>query len=362
MASDDNESDKDLQPSSESARQSPLPPEVERALAKARAVVDNARPAGTPAKSKDARWLALIPLTAFVLAMLLMMPRTVAPEDVPLPQVDGKALEAIRRDDDKRAASARETRLPGGALAVGTRLRALNKLQATNASAEDIGVARTSLEVAFRTFLSDEQGPDALRTLRAVQLETFLAEVERFEATGQATPELQEIAGGFVDRMSAAGWIKGRTVVLDDAQRRAAYKLVWTATLGADSIPGLTLALDEQRVLYTLYIAHPHAGEAKRPWHESKRRAATTDDDCTRAMAEEKLSMEEWRTEKIKRLGQLDPTYPTAFALGVALYRARRYDQSAQAFQNWVVAHPDGPLSLRARNHLKAALAMSGSS
>ena len=210
MASDDNESDKDLHSRPEPPPKAPLPPEVERALAKARAVVDNAGPAGPLAGSKDARWLALIPLTAFLLMMLLMMPRAVPPEDVPLPQVDGKALEAIRNDDGSRAASARQARLPGGALLVGTKLRALNKLQATNASAEDIGVARTALEVAFRTLLADEHGPDALRSLRAVQLDTFLAEVERFETTGQPTEELQEIAGGFVDRMSAAGWIRGR--------------------------------------------------------------------------------------------------------------------------------------------------------
>jgi TolA-binding protein len=360
VASDDNESKKE-------ARE-PLPPSVERALAEARAA---AASAGTTreggAGSKGARWLALIPVTAAILTMLLMMPRAAPPEDVPLPQIDGKALETTRKDDLDRAAAARTTRLPGDVLLVGTALRGLNRAQMTNTQvllpSEEVGAARTALENAVRIAASDGPGAiDALRSLRAVQLEGFLAEVERFESTGQSTTELEELGGGFLDRMAAAGWLRGSMVLLDDAARRAAYKLVWNAQIGVDRLPELALSLDEQRALYRFYITHPHAPEAQRAAYENVRKAATTTADCERAVAQEKIDIEQWRIDKIRRLGEIDPAYPTAFALGVAYYRAGRYDNSVDAFRSWIARHPDGPLTLRARNHMKAALVAFGPS
>lgn len=356
MASDDNES-------TASSAGAPLPPHVERALAEARAAAAGGGRRAPPSGTKSARWLALVPVTAGLLMMLLMMPRAAPPEDIPLPSIDGKALQAIEKDDAARAAAARESRLPSGVLLVGTSLRALNQALATNASDEDVSIARTALDHAFAAVAVDgEQAFDALRSLRAVQLEAFLAEVEKFESTGVVTTELDALAGGFVDRMYAAGWLEGNKVVLDDHERRAAYKLVWSAQIGAERMKPLALALDEQRVLYTLYLRRPHAPEAQRASYETQRINAKDRADCDRAVAQEQLAAEQWRLEKVKRLGELDPTYPTAYALGVAYYRVGRYDASLEAFRAWVERHPDGPLSLRARNHMKAAMAAYGPS
>ena len=46
--------------------------------------------------------------------------------------------------------------------------------------------------------------------------------------------------------------------------------------------------------------------------------------------------------------------YPTE---GVARYRHRDYEASVQSFREWLMQHPDGPWTIRARNHLRAALA-----
>jgi hypothetical protein len=356
VASDDNESDDDL----------PLPPSVERALADARAkaanVGPNQKPGGAP-PPRSARWLALIPVTAGVLAMLLVMPRAVAPEDVPLPQIDGRALDAARRDDEARAERARTTRLTGDVLMVGSALRALNKAQVRNASAEELGAARATLEYAFLRAGSDRASTiEGLRALRAVQVEAWLAEVERFEQTGKPTEELEELGGAFIDRMATAGWLRDGKILLDGAARRSAYKLVWNAQVGADRFTELALTVDEQRALYMFYLTHPHAPEAQRFAYENMRRNAADDAECHRAIALEKQDMEQWRIEKIRRLGEVDATYPTDYALGVAHYRAGRYDRSVESFRSWIAAHPDGPLSLRARNHLKAALAAFGTS
>jgi tetratricopeptide (TPR) repeat protein len=352
VASDDNESED----------KAPLPASVERALAEARARVAKAgnAPDDGPAGA-SARWLALIPVTAAILTVALLMPRAAAPEDIPLPQIDARALESARRADVDRAESARTTRLSSDVLGVGTALRELNKAQVRNASPEDLGAARTTLEHAVATVLGDRaRAVEGLRALRAVQLEAFLAEVNRFEETGAPSEELEALGGAFIDRMFAAGWSSGRRILLDEAARRSAYKLVWNAQVGADRISELALTIDEQRALYIFYIEHPHASEAQRAAYETMRRTAPDEAQCERATALEKEDIEQWRLEKIRRLGEVDPAYPTSYALGVAQYRAGRYDKAVESFRAWIQLHPDGPLSLRARNHLKAALAAFG--
>jgi tetratricopeptide (TPR) repeat protein len=291
-----------------------------------------------------------------LLAMGLMMPRAAPPEDVPLPKLDARVLDAARAIDTSRAVSARRDRLPSQVLLVGTTLRALNTASARNASDDDVGVRRTAVDQAVRALLSDgETAFEQLATLRALQLEAFLAEVEAFEATGQASAELDALGGGFVDRMRAAGWLDGQRVLLDENERRVAFKLVWSAQLGVERVKPLALSIDEQRVLYALYIRRPHVPEAQRASYVSLRSAANTDEACKRAVAEEAVATDQWRIEKVKRLGELDAEYPTAFALGVLYYRVGRFDAATEAFRSWLEKHPDGPYTLRARNHIKAA-------
>lgn len=354
--------DKENEPKQSRASDEPLPENVVRALAEARAAAARPGKAAVPG-TKSARWLAVIPVTAALLAALLIMPRAAAPEDVPLPRVDAKALEAVRKDDVDRAASARTTRLPGEVLAVGSALRELNRAQVENQPGEVVGLARTALEHAFGIVASDRaKAVDSLRTLRAVQLEGFLAEVEKFEATGKSTEELELLAGPFLDHMALAGWLVRGKILLDEPARRAAYKLVWNALIGADRLTDLKLSLDEQRALYTFYLTHPHAAEAQRMAYENMRRLSTNDSECNKAIAQEKVDIEQWRIDKIRRLGELDRSYPTTYALGVAYYREARYDLSIEAFRSWIAAHPDGELSLRARNHMMAAVAAFGPS
>jgi len=160
--------------------------------------------------------------------------------------------------------------------------------------------------------------------------------------------------------MIGAGWVQNGKVLLDDDARRAAYKVVWNAQLGAERLKGMELGVDEQRALYRFYLTHPHASEIQRLAYEAMRKRATNAEECQKANAEEHLDMEQWRIEKIRRLGELDPTYPTGYALGVAYYRTGRLEQSIESFKDWIVKHPDGPYALRARNHLKAAVTAFG--
>lgn len=322
-----------------------LPPSVQRALQSAR----------TP-PSREGRWLALIPVTALVVTFALVMPRATPPTEVPLPQIDGPRLRAVIDEDVMRAENARAARLPGDVLAVGSALRAINKAAAEK-DAETVGSARVQLEGALRGLSAQEpdRAVDLLKTLRAVQLEGFLVEVHRFEANGEPSTELVELGGAFVERMTDAGWVNGRTVLLNDAQRRSAFKAVWTAMVGGESTPSLSLSVDEQRALYTLYFTNPHVPDSQRASFAAMRSSASDAAECLRVTEKERLAAEVWRAEKIRKFGEIDPSYPTNYALGVSYYRAGRYDMSADAFRAWLDVHPDGALAIRARNHWMAA-------
>src|ERR1019366_5437947 len=53
--------------------------------------------------------------------------------------------------------------------------------------------------------------------------------------------------------------------------------------------------------------------------------------------------------EHIARLASIDPTYPEAFARGVAAFRRADYHASAQAFRTWLDGHTDGALERLAK-------------
>lgn len=352
MASDDNESR--------------LPQKVERALAEARekAAGSSSGDGASGRPSTGGRWLALVPMTIACVLLALMMPRAAPPDELPLPNIDRRALDAATKDDIARAERARAQRLRDDVLAVGSAMRAYQKGQSESSTVEVQTEAKLKLENALNLLLTRDKDTaaayDELKSLRAVQLDQFLVAVKDYEATGKASDELTELGGSFVERMKAAGWIDGTKLLLDDAQRRAAYKTVWTAVLVGNAPTPLVVSIDEQRALYSLYLSRPHAPEGQRKGFDVRRSAAATPDECARIQHDEWLAAEMWRAEKVRKLGELDPTYPTNYALGVSFYKAGHYDDAAQAFQKWLELHPDGPYTLRARNHLKAALVAQG--
>jgi hypothetical protein len=347
VASDDNEK---------------LPPKVERALAEARRAALRGGTARAD-ESKGGRWLALIPVAIAALLFPLMMPRAAVPRDIPLPAIDGAALSRTIDADRARARAARDKRLPTDVLAVGSALRELNTAQAADSKKLGIDVevarARAKLDMAFAG-AHREGVRDDLLELRALQVEEFLTEVSRFEATGQESKELVAIAGAFIRRVRESGWLEGNHVVLDEVQRRVSYKIVWNAIVGVARDPAFLPTKDEERALYTLYIQHPHPPDSQREGLEVQQREATTDAACRRAEANRTRATELWRAEKIRALGALDGTYPGDYALGVAYFRAGRYESSVDAFEAYVQRHPDGPFALRARNNLKAAIEANG--
>jgi hypothetical protein len=333
-----------------------LPAHVEKALADAREVVKGGKPKGT----SGGRWLALIPVSVAVLFMALLMPRTTEPRDIPMPSLDGSALRRTISADRARASAARATRLPGEVLAVGSAIRAYNRtLVKSGASLPfEVDRARNAIDEAKQGLGKD--GVEQLIALRAIQLEEFLAEVSHYESTGEETNDLIDLGSNFITHMRDAGWMDGRRILLDDTERRCAYKLVWNTVAGLQN-ELFALTLDEERALYTLYIARPHVPDAQRESMVVELSQAHTPEECRAAQSTERRLAEMWRADKIQKLARIDPSYPAAYALGVAYYRAGRYETSVEFFRKWLDEHPDGAYAIRARNHLRAALEANGS-
>ena len=349
MAADDKEKSKEKRP-----RTPALPPHIEKALARAREAAKADR------ERKGGRWLAVFPLSVAVILMLLMMPRATVPEAVPLPRADVRALAGIARADDGRAAAAEAERLPTDVLAVGTALRVLNGAEARGVDELGMVDARRQLDGALRDLAPRKDAAADLIALRSLQTRRFLDALARWEATGESSEDFVDLAASFVQRAGDAGWVVDRKIILTDTERRVMFKTVWNVLAGIDTNPELALTLDEQRALYAFYIDHPRPPESRRLSLETQRSAATTPEACARANVEQRRQAELWRADKIKKLGAIDSSYPTAYALGVAYYRAGRFNLSADAFTMFIGQHPDGPYALRARNHLKAALVANG--
>jgi hypothetical protein len=315
----------------------------------------------TPNRTSTAggRALALVPVFVTLLFIGLVFPRAVAPGDVPLPQIDTRTLASTEEADRTLALrAASQDGLSDDTRILGTALRAYLALQTTDASEAEIIRSRGDLNRAVAKVL--ETRPHELSLLRAAQLEMFQKAVAEYERTGVEPNELREVGGSFVRRMTDVGWVSGSKVLPDPTVRAVLFKLTWNGTLGIVNDTSLEPTLDEMRALYTFYIQHPHVPENRKGAIEGAKATAKDKLACDEVARVEAGAREEWRLEKVKRLGAIDPTYPTAFAMGVVHYRQGRYAASAEAFRDWMRLHPEGALAIRAQNHLKAAVAADG--
>lgn len=328
----------------------PLPASVSDALSKA------AETSAKKPSSAGSRALALVPLLVTLLLIGVLFPRAVAPHDVPLPTIDTRAIEAANAMDRQWADTARQG-LSDDTRILGSALRAFNRLQTATSPASEGEILNTRANLNHATAKVLQTSPNELKLLRAIQLEVFQREIAEYERTGVEPTELQEVGGQFLKRMKDVGWATDRKVLPDTTVRAVLFKLTWNGTLSLVNDTTLEPSLDEMRALYAFYIEHPHVAETRRGALQEARRTAKTKAECEEIANVETQALEDWRLEKVKRLGAIDPTYPTTFALGVVHYRLGRYGASAEAFRDWIRDHPDGSLALRAQNHLRAAVA-----
>ncbi len=305
---------------------------------------------------RSAAALAFVPLSVGLTFGVLLLPQRAAPEVVPLPAPDFRALSRAASEDHRLAEQARSVTLPGPIRALGSAVRDFHKLEADDADGRSLGNARRAVDDALIEALNGPDAERALLELRAVELEGFLAEVHRFESSGEESPELRALAGAFVRTMESEGWCAGHRLAPTEGPLRSMFKEMWSTFLGLDHRPAFALALDEERALYAFLIGHAHPSKAMRQSLDAARRGARDAKACQAIAEAEENATEAWRLERIARIGAIDPRYPTEFARGVASYRRGDFSGSAQAFRRWLQDHPDGPLTLRAENFLRAAV------
>jgi hypothetical protein len=303
--------------------------------------------------------LIFVPLVIAVLMGALAMPRAVPPREYPVPTIDAAVLAKETDEEHALAEDARAHPLGADVRALGGAIRQFNAAQVRD---DATAATRYRAEIAMQVHLALVGGARPVLALRAVQTEDFLAEVTHFEQTGVRSVALDELGGTFLDAMARVGWVRGspgdprpRMVILDPAERRAAFKQTWNKVAGVTERREFALSLDDQRVLYAFYLKNPHAPESQR---NALAMARTTTKDaatCQRIDEGERVATMGWAVTKMRELAAVDPSYPFDYARGIALFHAHDYAAAVQAFKGWVDKHPDGPWTLRARNYLLAS-------
>ncbi len=297
--------------------------------------------------------LAGVPLAATVLVGMLLFPRQAMPDALPLPVPDPQGLKQARDTDLALAAKGRSETLPGAVRALGSALRDFHTLELTAAQPGELTKARHAIDAALIDAATI--GDEPLLELRAVQLEVFVTEVDRFAATGVESPELGALAGPFVRSMRNEGWCEGHRLVLTRPQLRASFKQMWNSILDLDDKPPFALSLDERRALFSLRLSRPRLPSRTRDALVLAKQSARDGRACAALEQSEQKSLERWSLEHIDRLAAVDPLYPADYARGVASLRASDFDAAARFFHQWLSDHPDGALTLRARSYLRLA-------
>jgi hypothetical protein len=262
-----------------------------------------------------------------VLAAALAAPRATEPDLLPQPLVDRAVLRRVKARSDELAREARVNGLSYDVRAVGEAFR-----RAGAATVEGKGAPESVVgEILLAVRLARKKGNErALLRLLALQTELFLVATHAFEASGKPSLELTELGGDFIAILKQNGWVEGRKILLDDDERVALFRVRWTELTGLRREAEFAPTLDEYRSYYALYLRHV----------TGKERTSTD-----RALG------------VVRALEKRDPSYPAAFSRGVLLFQKGFYDESAEAFRAHLAARPDGPWTLRAKNHLLAALA-----
>ena len=278
--------------------------------------------------------LGLVAVVMALIAVWLALPRPVEPGEIlPLPELDRAREKTEREADHERARRARATALPYEVRAVGELVRRYGSYEARG---DDNGAERARHDAFdLRKRAQERFGPEPLLALRALQTELFAARLEELGRLVSDDRELSELGGNLPAHARRAGWVADDgTLRLSKQELLTMYRVRWTRLVGAISDDALGPSLTEFRAYYRALLQHP---ESLDPREREERRLAYAD-----------------------ALGRRDPGFFPAFTRGVLFYRLGDPGAAAQAFTEHLREHPDGPWSLRAKNHLLYLLADRG--
>lgn len=273
--------------------------------------------------------LGVVAVGIALLAALLAVPRAAAPDVLPRPAVDHRAIARELRVEGERALAAEQTILPYDVRDAGELMRRYGDAAADNNPVRgDAELARLREQIKV---VRHRTGNKLLLELRAVQSRMFQHALRHWEATGRVDEDLRQLGGDFLRKARASGWIEPpHRLVLSRAERAVLYRIRWSGLSGLLDTYPFSPTLDDWRVYYGFLLAHPEGDGS----HDRTKN----------------------QLEYVTALSKRDPSYLSELARGVLFYRLGRYADAATALRNHLVRHPDGAWTLRARNYLAAAL------
>ena len=271
----------------------------------------------------------------------LAIPRSIAPVDIPEPRLDPRALRDVALADAALADGADRERLDVDVLQLGT---VIFRYGIADARRDNEALSRARNDALDAALRARRVGTAPMLALRAHHLRSFLREMARYEATGEESDKLHEVAGGILRSFERSGWIdttrsEGR-VLPDPTVLSILFKKHWNEVVGVRGEP-FDSTLAESRAFYRFLIAHPALPESAGAPALVEARAAI---------------LGQYRLKKLAELSALDRDYPVQLARGVVYFQLRRYPLAVEAFRRHLEASPEGPYAIRANNYLRAAL------
>jgi hypothetical protein len=263
-----------------------------------------------------------------MLAALLVVPRNVPPEFLPPPTIDRPEQ---RREQALEASRAQRARagLPVTVRSVGEALRRYGS--ASFREPELVPQVGTQLRrLAAEAIARGES--ERLLELRAVQSELLAQALE--ERPAEPPPEAIELAGGLLKSGLARGWFLEPPAGADRGELQTLFRTYWGSALGVGTRHPFAPSLNEWRVYYRFLLGRPVPEPPER------------DGDLQRKL------------EYVGALSQHDQDYPASLARGILLFQRGAPAEAAGELRAHLERFPDGPWSLRAKNHLAACGAL----
>ncbi|MCC6645001.1 MAG: hypothetical protein IT374_05440 [Polyangiaceae bacterium] len=278
-------------------------------------------------------WQAgVIAVSVAAVGLALGAPRAVPPVDLPVPvprqaNLDATLAQHLRRGARMAARSAEARVQRFDQRRVGEAVRAFGVADLAR-DQEALFGAKRELLAAVQALRERPDGDEQLRELLGYQLSVFLRELGAWRATGQASPELGELAGSITQTITESGWLApGRRLVPDVHVQAALFQKRFAELTSAREVVGLNQ--DQHRALIAFLIAHP-------------------------PRLDNPVALASYRARRVEEAAQVDDAYPAELARAMVRQQAGDASGAIEAYRKHFELHPDGPWTLRARNHLKA--------
>lgn len=278
--------------------------------------------------------LAVVTIVMAWIAVLLMVPRTEEPDDLPALRL------APREVIDSRARAIDESRRlatyqPSPNLRLlASRLSAYGLAERADEKRRMAELGQLNQEVGAMLLATE---PEHLIDLRAHLAERFVERFQELVHTGVEPEELAALGGNVVATFRKNRWIEHAGEPEFDLVLRALHKRRFNGLIGSKA--ELPLDSAEERAKVRFLMHHPPSPPVEDP---------------------DGVFAGHFLLGQIEDALALDPKYPAHYARGIALFRIGRYEASAAAFDHFLAEHDDGPYRVRATNFLKAAVEYAG--